>query len=504
MSGRSSTVGFGAEANVEGGAVVHPTLDDPFVRGLSQPFGGPLGQHAVPPRRRFWTPVRIVLALACLVFAVHWLQKSPCQSGAWVDLMQYRNFCYSDVLALYYAEHLNEGAVPYRDWPVEYPVLTGAFMGILGLPIHSLAQDTLEGINEGQWFYNLNALVLSTLGVATVAVLLNMRRNRPWDVAMLALAPAMVFTATVNWDLLAVSLTAFAMLAWARKRPIAAGVLLGLATAAKFYPLLIIGPLVLLGLRSRQVGAVINSLLAAGLTWFAVNAPVMLLWRDSWMRFFELNSERPIDWGTLWYIGAHFPTGGGEYGLEPFESLGANIPQLNLMYFVLFALCCVGIGALALFAPRRPRLAALAFLTIAAFLIVGKVWSQQYVLWLIPLAVLARPRWGAFLVWQAAEVGYFFAFYGELMAASGQPVFPEWVFVLASSLRLVTLCVLCGFVVRDILKPEQDAVRASGADDPDGGVFDGTSDAPWVRRLQAWIQGRETEPTAAEGVATTA
>jgi uncharacterized membrane protein len=104
------------------------------------------------------------------------------------------------------------------------------------------------------------------------------------------------------------------------------------------------------------------------------------------------------------------------------------------------------------------------------------------VLWLLPLAVLARPRWGAFLAWQIAEVCYFLAFYGELMNASGRGVFPEWVFVLASALRLITVCVLIGFVVRDILRPELDAVRRTYPDDPDGGVFDGAPDAAWYRR----------------------
>src|SRR5205807_9371899 len=102
----------------------------------------------------------------------------------------------------------------------------------------------------------------------------------------------------------------------------------------------------------------------------------------------------------------------------------------------------------------------------------SKVWSQQYVLWLLPLAVLARPRWGMFLAWQAAEVLYFCAFYGELMAASGKPVFPETVFDLAALVRLVTVAVFAGYVVRDILRPEKDVVRASyDGGDPDGGVF---------------------------------
>jgi uncharacterized membrane protein len=135
-------------------------------------------------------------------------------------------------------------------------------------------------------------------------------------------------------------------------------------------------------------------------------------------------------------------------------------------------------------APRRPRLAQLAFLVIAAFLIFSKVWSQQFVLWLLPLAVLARPRWGAFLAWQLAEVGYFAAFYGELFgAATSRPVFPEAVFVLAASLRLITVAVLCGFVIWDVMLPERDVVRRSYADDPDGGVLDGSPDAAWYARL---------------------
>src|SRR5206468_9663613 len=118
-------------------------------------------------------------------------------------------------------------------------------------------------------------------------------------------------------------------------------------------------------------------------------------------------------------------------------------PLDNITYG-LFALCCAGIGLLIMLAPKPPRVAQVAFLVVAGFLIFSKVWSQQYVLWLLPLAVLARPRWGAFLVWQVAEVAYFCAFYGELMAASGKAIFPETVFDLAAVLRLVTVGVLAG------------------------------------------------------------
>ena len=142
-------------------------------------------------------------------------------------------------------------------------------------------------------------------------------------------------------------------------------------------------------------------------------------------------------------------------------------------------------GVLALVAPRRPRVAQLAFLVVAIFLLTSKVWSQQFTLWLLPLLVLARPRWGAFLVWQVAEVLYFLAFYGELLGASGRQVFPEGVFVLAASLRWVTVAALCVLVVREVLRPERDVVRRTYRDDPDGGVLDGAPDAPWlVRRVR--------------------
>ncbi|WP_405101898.1 glycosyltransferase family 87 protein [Micromonospora sp. NBC_01412] len=488
----------------DAGSSDHPSRSDGFVRGASELIGGPLGDHAVALDRpagresRFWTAARIVLALACLTLALHWVQKSPCQDGAWQNNVQYTRMCYTDVLALYYAEGLNEGKVPYQDHPVEYPVLTGYFMGALGLPVHALGVDNPE-INQGQWFYNLNVLVLGALAVATVAVILNLRRRRPWDAALFALAPALFLTATVNWDLLAVGLAAFGLLAWARRRPVVAGVLLGLAGAAKMWPLFVLGPILVLALRANRLRAGLTAVGTALVALVVVNLPVALPYRDNWGRFFELNTTRPIDWGTLWYIGRYLDgkvNTGGPGSTGPFDWLNANIPTLNWLSYALFGLACLGVAALALLAPRRPRLAQLAFLVVAAFLIFSKVWSQQFVLWLLPLVVLARPKWGAFIAWQVAEIGYFVAFYGELLGtATSRPVFPEGVFVLASALRLGTVVLLCVLVVKEILDPGRDAVRATYADDPDGGVLDGARDAPWLSR---WRRRRADTDTAAE------
>ncbi|GIM97329.1 glycosyltransferase family 87 protein [Paractinoplanes toevensis] len=454
-----------------------PATGDGFVRGLSEAIGGPLGQHAVRPdarRGRFWTAARIILALTCITLAFSWVQKSPCQTGDWQKNIQYTRFCYTDVLALYYAEGLNEGKVPYKDHAVEYPVVTGYFMGALGLPVHSWGTKHPE-INQGQWFYNVNALVLSALAVATAAVILALRRRRPWDAAIFALSPIIFFTATVNWDFLAIGLAAIGLYLWAKRHPVGAGIFLGLGAAAKLWPLFILGPLLVLALRSKTVDKWLWAFLSTVAAWVVVNFPVWYLWHDSWLRFFQLNSERPIDWGTFWYVGRYLDGkwhSGGDGDQGPFQWLSNHVPTLNWVTYGLFGLSCVAIGILALAAPRRPRLAQLSFLVVAAFLIFSKVWSQQYVLWLLPLIVLARPRWGAIVAWTVAEFGYFTAFYAELLGANGKPVIPEGTFVLASTLRLVTVAVLCGLVIREIWRPELDAVRQTyGDEDPDGGYL---------------------------------
>ena len=134
---------------------------------------------------------------------------------------------------------------------------------------------------------------------------------------------------------------------------------------------------------------------------------------------------------------------------------------------------------LTLTAPRRPRFAQLAFLVVAAFILTNKVYSPQYVLWLIPLAALARPRWRDFLIWQACEVMYFLGIWMYLAyTTSGDKHqgLPTEGYQLAIAVHLLGTLYLCAVVVRDILMPERDVVRSDGSDDPSGGVLDGAED----------------------------
>ena len=110
-------------------ARVHPTLDDPVVAALSEGVGGPVGEHAG--RHRWWTPVRVVLALTAVCLALGMVQKSDCYHDSWHNGdARYSHMCYSDLPYLYTGRGFAELNWPYTDDPqvrarydvMEYPV----------------------------------------------------------------------------------------------------------------------------------------------------------------------------------------------------------------------------------------------------------------------------------------------------------------------------------------------------------------------------------------------
>ena len=405
------------------------------------------------------------------MFLLGLLRTVPCISNGWSDPDRYEALCYSDIPILYTLRGLADGMVPYLEWPadgrpLEYPVLTG------GLTYVSALLTDLLGLQGQAVAFYLVSMVLS-LGLFLIALAATSITvtHRVWDGLLLALAPSIALAATINWDMLAVALTAVALWAWSRSRPWLAGVLLGLAIAAKFYPLLLLGPWALLALRRRRLGAFGKTVAGAAVAWLVVNLPVALVAPEGWAHFFAFSTERGADFGSLWLA---------------LSELGFGVPAdaLNLVAVVSLVLLCALIAALTLASSVPPRLAQVCFLVLAAFLITNKVYSPQFVLWLLPLAVLARPRWRDFLIWQTGEIVYFVAVWWYLAGfgeeASGLD--SRW-YAVAILIHVAGTGYLSALVVRDILAPRHDPVRAtppaaSGQlwDDPGGGPLDGAPD----------------------------
>lgn len=455
-----------------------PSLTDPFVRDATTVVGGPVGRHTRFGAATFWSPVRVLVALTMLTFGLGFVMKYPCESHGWSHYYQYTRMCYSDVFALYYSEGISEHKVPYVDSPVEYPVVIGGAMWAAG-----------EVSDNARDFFNATAALLLVCAVATTVFTAYTAGRRPWDAALFALSPGLLLHGTTNWDLIAVALAAAGLWSWSRRQPLLAGLWLGLAIATKLYPVLFIAGLFFLCLRAGKLADWIQTALMAVATTILVYVPVMLtsgtftfdackgntpvkVTQPAWEKFFTLNRCRGADWDSLAFALQHWR------GDKPFA-----LTTLNLATAVLTIVVVLLVGALVLLAPRRPRLPQVLFLLVAGFLIVNKVNSPQYTLWLIPLAALARPRWQAFLAWQGAEVVvlftrfYFFVNYGEPPHGIEQ----AW-FLSAVMLRDALLGLVMALVVREILHPYHDAVRRDGEDDPAGGVLDGALD----RAERAW------------------
>lgn len=445
-----------------------PTREDPVAAALSEVVGGPPGRRARP--HSWWTPVRVLLAAFTVVFSLSLVHDYPCGKTNWSDNdVRYAKMCYSDVPYLYTGRGFAEHRWPYgqdddRYPAMEYPVLISYFAWgasevtalMASGPDQSVrAQTPTDGLwglpgmtKEVNTYFLVTAVLLFGVGLAAVWFLAGARPGRPWDAMGFVLAPALLASALVNWDLLAVLFTAAALWAWARDRPLLAGAMVGLGTATKLYPLFLLGAFLVdvirreqgPGRRTRADVASLTLLGAAG-AWVAVNAPAVVSGIEDWKVFWTFNSDRGADLGSLWLVA-------DQLGMTTTPGL------INAVSGLVFAAACAAILLLGLRAPRRPQVAQLAFLIVVAFLLVNKVYSPQYVLWLLPLAALARPNWRDLLIWQAGEMLYFGAVWlylgGWLAPSSGMD---STAYQLAIIARVVAQLYLAARIVMDVLDP---------------------------------------------------
>ncbi|MEI5673424.1 MULTISPECIES: glycosyltransferase family 87 protein [unclassified Nocardioides] len=456
---------------------VPPTRTDGVVAAVSAGVGGPLGTRAG--GHRWWTPVRVVLAIAALTFALGMVQKGNCYEDTWTDgTARYTHMCYSDLPYLYTGRGFAELAWPYDDdaevrgrYPevMEYPVgisywawatadVTHLITGSPDLgeryqrPTSEFFGDpTIQ--REIRAFVIVNALGFAVLVLLSAWLLAGVDRKRPWDAAMFAASPALALTALVNWDLLPVVLVAGAAWAWARERPVLTGVLIGLGAATKLYPLFLLGAVLVICLCDKRVRDFVLTTAAAVAAWVLANAPAYLTGPDEWKVFWTFNSERAADLGSIWLVISQ-------------ATDGVDVSTINTWSWLFFGAWCVGVFVLGVLAPETPRFAQLGFLIVAGFLLVNKVYSPQYVLWLLPLAVLARPRWRDQIVWQATEVFYFASVWwylgGYLAPGGGGDSGFYWMAII---LRLAGELYLVALVVRDVWLPHHDPVRRDESTD---------------------------------------
>jgi len=348
---------------------------------------------------RIGKPLAILLFLSLAATLVGAFKFSPCEQSLWATPDQYVHACYSDIATLYGERDLDKDQWSYtsKTNAVEYPVLTGTVMWIFAKVLPS-------GDNEILNYYRLNALFLAAL---FIFIALIVHRIRPEFSYLAAIAPAAIASLYINWDLWAIASMMLAIYWFDRKKYTHSALAIGISISTKFLPIFLLLPIALILWRRNEIKNLVRYLVIASATFAVINIPVLLTTPDGWLRFYQLNFDRGTDWGSLWYA---------------LSSLG--IPIGNTNFFALLALLiAVLVISLLIFATKETmRLAQISFIVLALVMIASKVYSPQYILWLVPLAVIAmtiRKDLHAFWIWQIAEVIYHVAIWQHLATVTG-------------------------------------------------------------------------------------
>ena len=336
------------------------------------------------------TTVRALVVLAILAALLSVVKFSHCANTGWATPDQYVHACYSDLPALFEARGLSTNQWPFAsdDNSVEYPVITAMVM-----------YATSFAANSPVSYFNVNIFFLILLFIATVLLV---RKIRPEFAYLVPVAPAMIASLFINWDLWAIATMMLAIYWFDRKQFMYSAILLGVSISTKFLPIFLLIPIVFILWRENRIKDAIKYLAVVFGTWLAINLPFAITTPTGWWRFYKLNLERGPDWGSIWLA---------------LQQLGINFTNLNYLSILLLLISFTTIAVLLFELKYTPSLASVAFFVLASVMLASKVYSPQYVLWLTPLAVIAltnKKDLHAFWVWQATEVIYHVAIWQHI------------------------------------------------------------------------------------------
>ncbi|MEV0249658.1 hypothetical protein AB0H76_23860 [Nocardia sp. NPDC050712] len=356
-----------------------------------------------------------------MTLALAYANKARCAGGEFdsdgrsvaFDVRKDSDVCYSDIQFLWLGREIDQHVFPYihggitsagelTGGAVEYPVLSGVLIWLGGAGAHNDAD-----------FLRHSAWLLAPFALLT-AVLLALLAGRA--ALLWAAGPPLVLYAFHNWELPVVctavaaayvmSLTRYSV----RTRGVLAAILLGLGFCLKLYPGLFVLPLLAFVLTSERKGKgldVRGALLTGGAalaTVLAVNAPFAILGYEGWRASITFQQMRTADITTnsVWYWGLRPLFGwnsGGEHSFQQLVTFAS--PVLMLAAFAL---------ALWLGWKRYAETGVYPWIGVSGamlcgFMVLHKVHSPQYTLWLIPFLVLLEVPWpvvGAYLLADAA------------------------------------------------------------------------------------------------------
>ena len=339
------------------------------------------------------------------------------------------------------ARSITQGMVPYRDFKLEYP--PGA---LIPMTVPYLA-GLSSRIDLGAYkvlFAGWEAFLLLVLGVVIGRIGAFLGDARGPALKLLVLTCGAALAMTWRYDLFPAVLATVAVWAALERRLIVIGVALGIGVLAKLYPIVLLPALALPWLVPLDLARLVRLGATVGLTILVGLLPFVALAGDDAFQFLTYQTGRGLQ---IESIGGAFVLLAGLVAGDPVRlSFGFGAVQVegglaDLLLRLLPAVTVVVFAALAWIGWRRVQgdawvadaeqdgvirpasLVALAFASLLLLLLTSKVYSIQYVVWIVPfLAFVRGPAFWLGAAVTALTMPIHPVLYGDLVKQEALPI----------------------------------------------------------------------------------
>lgn len=313
-------------------------------------------------------------------------------------------------LYLYYnsARQLLEGKVPYRDFALEYPPLS-----LLAFVLPNLVKlgRSLRYENYVWLFVLENAvwsLAIALVLVRVASLLQPKRRVTPMLTAYVVLVAIASPILADRYDLFPTLLTLLSLLCVLEKCSTWAGIWLGLGIVAKLYPVVLLPIFSVYYLMNREYRSLLRFLLGTIGSVVITLLPFALLARGQFLSFLSYHKARGLQIETLpagiislgHVLGLTQVKWTFHYGaFEIVSPFNDRILQWLPLVFILTTLGAI-VSCFTRFRYERityggitgESLIIYVLIALLAFIVTSKVFSPQYIIWLLPFAALLSLR----------------------------------------------------------------------------------------------------------------
>ncbi|PSR22760.1 MAG: hypothetical protein C7B45_05345 [Sulfobacillus acidophilus] len=327
----------------------------------------------------------------------------------------YAHLAYSDIWALYFGHHLMSHALPYIQTPIEYPVLMGLTMWVTAwIPGGALG------------FFLATAVLLWAAALWCHYCIWEFSPAHAWA---FSLTPLVMTYGLLNWDMLGMALMLWAVRLFRQACWNRSAIVFAMAVFFKLFPIFCLPFIAVRIVRSEGLRRLWSMVTAFGAAACALNVPFAITNWNNWSLFFNFNAGRGVSadlWNNTWW---HL----------------ASVPAVDLLSLTMVSCALVVCGH---WMGPDGSWAEASAVVFAIFLLVNKVFSPQYILWLTAFAAMAQwPLWTFALLSVAGLTDYVNSLTMLHLTASGAPTqttaqwYGQEIFPLGLALRYLAVVI---------------------------------------------------------------